>query len=229
MQKVDVALASFSKYVKSLVRSVPGSVFKMEKQLQDGFEGNSLSTATDDSVLKTNEDTDMKEAAPGDLDGLMEQPHLEDSVEKTDETPVETTAEATAETTDEVEKAEATAESPETTESTDEVVKSESEDTPAETPAEEDPLKMIAAGMKTMADAILAVKSSVEEQGKRIDEIEKTSDTALEKAENTVVMTLNNIDESLSGLSRQRGDVKKSGTGETDDVWSGAIPMFDQL
>ena len=90
-----------------------------------------------------------------------------------------------------------------------------------------DPLSVIAAAMQTMAAEISSLKKTVDVQNEKIDAASVTAAEAVEKADNTTVMTLNDIDESLSGLSRTR-DLKKSDAAG-DDVWEGVMPIFETL
>ena len=104
----DVAkqVKAFSNHLNNLVKELPKTVFKMEQEsLTKEFEGSTVSESATQTIV-TNEDENMseaviKEAASGDLDGLLDDaPAADAALEKAE-------AEATAETTEEVvEKAE---------------------------------------------------------------------------------------------------------------------------
>lgn len=68
---------AFGSYVNNLVSELPTSVFKMEGQsLTNEFAGSTVSTSNTLTVTKDAEDmstTVLKEAAPGDLDGLLDE------------------------------------------------------------------------------------------------------------------------------------------------------------
>jgi hypothetical protein len=99
----DVAkqVKAFSNHLNNLVTELPKAVFKMEQEsLTKEFEGSTVSESATQTIV-TNEDEKMseaviKEAASGDLDGLLnEAPAADAALEKAE-------AEATAETTEEV-------------------------------------------------------------------------------------------------------------------------------
>jgi hypothetical protein len=104
----DVAkqVKAFSNHLNNLVTELPKTVFKMEQEsLTKEFEGSTVSESATQTIV-TDEDKNMseaviKEAASGDLDGLLDDaPAADAALEKAE-------AEATAETTEEVvEKAE---------------------------------------------------------------------------------------------------------------------------
>lgn len=242
---VDKAVGAFSKYVKGLVKNLPQTVFKMDALLRGDFGG---STVGDTDIEKSNpEDSKMDkltEAVAGDLDGLLDEP-----VAKTEEAaPVEkaeekVTAEADAKTEEAVEKTdeapaveakdEATEEAVEKTAETDQAIIDELGDKDKE--GEQDPLKLIAAALQTMTSEIVGLKKTVESQGEKLDAVEKVAKSAdeqaaeaVEKADNSVVMTLNDIDESLSGMTRRR-NVAKADVTASDDIWAGVMPVFDSL
>jgi len=88
---VSKQVKAFSKYMNSLVAELPGSVFKMEQEsLTKKFEGSNVSST--DTKITLDEETDMsstpvlKEAAAGDLDGLLDEaPAADEALEKAEE------------------------------------------------------------------------------------------------------------------------------------------------
>jgi hypothetical protein len=68
---------SFGNYVNSMVKELPGSVFKMEHEgLTKGFASSNVSSSNTETSSAEEEDmsnTILKEAAPGDLDGLLDE------------------------------------------------------------------------------------------------------------------------------------------------------------
>lgn len=227
---IEKALSSFTKYVKGLVKSLPSTVFKIETLLRDDLG----SSKVDDSTIEksTKEDTPMseamiKEAAHGDLDGLLDEP-----VAKTEEPAAEVAK------TDEVEAPEVVAKDGDTedkpvekNDTTDAAIVAELADKDGD--GEQDPLKLIALALQTMTTELVGLKKTVETQNEKIDAVEALAKTAgdtateaVEKADNSVVMTLNDIDESLSGMTRRRS-VEKAEASE--DVWAGVMPIFDSL
>lgn len=68
---------AFGNYVNSMVKELPGSVFKMEHEgLTKGFASSNVSVSNTETSSAEEEDmsnTILKEAAPGDLDGLLDE------------------------------------------------------------------------------------------------------------------------------------------------------------
>ena len=82
---VSKQVKAFSKYINSLVAELPGTVFKMEQEwLTKKFEGSNVSST--DTKITLDEEADMsgtpvlKEAAAGDLDGLLDDAPAADAV-----------------------------------------------------------------------------------------------------------------------------------------------------
>jgi len=241
---VDKSLSDFSKYVKSLVRGLPTVVFKMEELLRAEVEGSKVETSSEESyknatLEKTDEENTMstaivKEAAPGDLDGLYNETPVQKS-ESSVVTSGELAAAAAVPAVEEVAKTEDAPVAEEVVEKIDAddaaIVATSDSALTTEAPVVEaekaDPLSVIAAAMQTMAAEISSLKKTVDVQNEKIDAASVTAAEAVEKADNTTVMTLNDIDESLSGLSRTR-DLKKSDAAG-DDVWEGVMPIFETL
>jgi len=241
---VDKSLSDFSKYVKSLVRGLPTVVFKMEELLRAEVEGSKVETSSEESyknatLEKTDEENTMstaivKEAAPGDLDGLYNETPVQKS-ESSVVTSGELAAAAAVPALVEVAKTEDAPVAEEVVEKIDAddaaIVATSDSALTTEAPVVEaekaDPLSVIAAAMQTMAAEISSLKKTVDVQNEKIDAASVTAAEAVEKADNTTVMTLNDIDESLSGLSRTR-DLKKSDAAG-DDVWEGVMPIFETL
>lgn len=232
---IDKALAAYTKYVKSLVKGLPEMVFKMEQGLRQEFERSTMESTVEKSTTEDQDMSKIPEAMAGDLDGLNNDLEKQDAAQAAapaEDAPVEKTEEKAedkpVEKTDETEGGEKQVE--------------KSEDKPAEEEGEKqdeevDPLKMMANTLQTMTQTLLGLQKSVEDQGKRLEAVEKaagdaanTAEEALEKTEKTVVMTLNDIDESLSGLTRRR-DVQKSAepTPAEDDLWKGVMPQLENL
>jgi hypothetical protein len=227
--ELDKPLHAFSKYVKGLVKNLPTSVFKMDEILSNSgdFE---RTTIGDNDISKTQNTEDsivsetlVNEAVAGDLDGLND---TEIAKEEVAEAPVE--------------KAEEVAPVVEATEGEAEVV-AKNEDTDAQIVAElktdadeeTDPLKLMANSLKSMTNVLMGLQSTVEKQDAKIDAVAALSKSAVEKADtaadlagNTVAMTLNDIDESLSGMTPK---TPVSKTEETEGSWAGVMPMFDSL
>lgn len=246
---VEKALSSYTKYVKGLVKNLPGTVFKMDQVLSQNFEGSTVAAQAVEKSIEEGSDMNtaqVKEVMSGDLDGLYDEPvaKAEDKVVTTEEVaaaaevakedaPAESTepvAEAATEDApaeEEVVKAEAEVEK---TDVTDQAIVDELGDKDGE--GEQDPLKLIANALQTMTSEIIGLKKTVETQGERIEEVAKSAvaadekaSEAVEKADTSVVMTLNDIDESLSGMTRTRSLEKSEG--QSDDLWKGVMPVFE--
>lgn len=92
MAAADVArqVKAFGNYVNSMVKELPTSVFKMEHEgLTKSFASSNVSTSTTETPSTDEEDmsnTILKEAAPGDLDGLLDDaPAADAALAKADE------------------------------------------------------------------------------------------------------------------------------------------------
>ncbi len=80
--EVAKQVKAFSNHLNNLVSELPGTVFKMEQLLTNEFEGSTVSST--DNKLTLNEDENMnqavlKEAAAGDLDGLLDEAPIADA------------------------------------------------------------------------------------------------------------------------------------------------------
>lgn len=109
-EAVTKQVKAFGSYVNNLVKELPGSVFKMEHQsLTKEFAGSNVSISNPENVTEGEDDmsnTVLKEAAPGDLDGLLDDAAAADAaLAKADEA-----AEEAVETAEEVAKGEETEE-----------------------------------------------------------------------------------------------------------------------
>lgn len=105
-----------------------------------------------------------------------------------------------------------------------EEVKTEEEYTPAE-------VKLFEA-LGVMAKGLTSLKESVEKTAERIDNIEKTADEAMEKADNTVVMGIQaDLDESLATLAGHQKVLKSAPADNVekseDEVFKGLLPMIE--
>lgn len=81
--EVAKQVKAFSSHLNNLVSELPTTVFKMEQMLTNEFEGSTVSST--DNKFTLNEDQDMsgtpvlKEAAAGDLDGLLDEAPIADA------------------------------------------------------------------------------------------------------------------------------------------------------
>jgi len=96
----------------------------------------------------------------------------------------------------------------------------------AYTPAENKLFEAMGVMVKSLTD----IKESIEKQDKRIENVEKTADSAVETAENTVVMTIaEDLDESLATLQGHTKVQKAALNGEAieksdEEVFAGLLP-----
>lgn len=239
-ESIDKATKSFSAYVSELISSLPTTVFKMEKELSTLFEGSTVvdtelpGTESQPEITKGEamNTTDIKEAAAGDLDGLM------DDVSKADK---ESTAEVVINVVkdeapaEEVVTPEATAEA--ATETPAEVTKDEAKPaegeaaTPAEeaTPADDAVSKedKLIEAVTLLAKSVVELKETVTKQGEKIEAIDQKADTAVTKSDSVVAVrsSMSDLNSSLQTLSGANADVTKSE--ESDDIWAGLLPAFD--
>lgn len=81
---------AFGAYIQNMVNELPKTVFKMEHEgLTKKFEGSNVSSSQTENVTKSEDDmtkTQLREAAPGDLDGLLDDaPAADAAIAKADE------------------------------------------------------------------------------------------------------------------------------------------------
>ena len=115
------------------------------------------------------------------------------------------------------------------------IEKSEEEEAPAQEAAAEEyspaEVKLFEA-LGVMAKGIAGLKETVEKTAARLDDIEKTAEEAVEKADNTVVMGIQaDLDESLATISGHQ-QVHKSAPAEVeksdDDIFKGLLPQIEK-
>lgn len=193
--KLETTLSSFSSHVLGLAKNLPEAVFKLDSLLHPVLEGSKLNSHAVEQAADQSKEVYMKgikEAVPGDHDGLVDAPII-----KSDE-PVVVAPVEVAPVVEPVVAA---------------VAKDETAPVVAATPSD-DPLVSLAASLASMSALLTGLVAKVDAQDAKIAGLATVTASVVEKAENTTRAVSWDFDESLSSANRKR-PVQKAAAAES--------------